>query len=89
MKTLSKKDIIPRHFKDDEEAGEFWDNHSADDFWDEMEETDIEFDIRNRRFLIPINDRVYQLAKDQAKENNCTVEQLINNILDRNLSALK
>jgi len=89
MEMVSKKEIIPKHFKDDEEAGEFWDNHSADDFWDEMEETEIEFDIQHHKFLIPIDDRIYQLAKDQAKENNCSVEQLINNILDHNLTAMK
>lgn len=86
---VRKKETIPEHFEDEEEAGEFWDSHSASDFWDEIEETEIEFDILNRRFLIPIDNRVYQLAKKQAEEDNCTIEQLINEILDHSLTATK
>jgi hypothetical protein len=48
MGMIRKKETIPEHFKDDEEAGEFWDIHSAGDFWDEMEETEMEFDIKSR-----------------------------------------
>jgi hypothetical protein len=84
-----KKEPIPEHFKDNEEAGEFWDTHSADDYWDDMEETEMEFDIQNRRFLVPIDDRIYQLAKKQAMESNCTIEQMINELLDHSLVGMK
>jgi len=33
----SKRVPIPEHFRNAEEAGEFWDTHSAADYWDEME----------------------------------------------------
>ena len=61
MKTLeifndmdeNKKTPIPEHFSSAEEAGAFWDTHSAADYWDEMEEVEMEFDLRERIFLIP------------------------------------
>ena len=86
---VKKKEQIPEHFNDDDEAGEFWDNHSADDYWDDMEETEMDFDIQNRRFLVPIDNRIYQLAKKQAEESDCTVEQMINELLDHSLIEMK
>ena len=86
--SIIKKEPIPEHFEDDEKAGDFWDTHSAADYWDEMEETEMEFDIQKRRFLVPIDDRVYKLAKKQAKEKDSTVEEIINNILDHSLTKI-
>lgn len=80
-----RKESIPEQFNSAEEAGEFWDTHSAADYWDELEEVEIEFDIRKRRFLVPIDDRIYQLAKKQAEARHCTVEQIISALLDREL----
>jgi len=44
-----KKGPIPEHFNTDEEAGKFWDTHSAADYWDDVEETEMEFDIKQRK----------------------------------------
>jgi hypothetical protein len=52
-----------------EEAGEFWVSHSAAEYWAEMEEAEMEFDIRKRTFLVPLDARIYQLAKKQAEAN--------------------
>jgi len=84
-----KKAPIPRHFNTDEEAGKFWDTHSAADYWDEMEEEVIEFDIQQRRFLVPIDNRLYQLAKRQAEAKHCKVAQVINTLLDHELVGTK
>jgi len=64
---------------------EFWDSHSAAEYWDEMEEEEMEFDIRKRTFLVPLDARIYQLAKKHAEAEHSTVEQLINTLLDREL----
>ena len=85
----NKKELIPEHFNTDEEAGKFWDTHSAADYWDEMEEIGVEFDIKQRSFLVPINDRIYQLAKKQAETRHCKVTQIINALLDRELVGTK
>ena len=84
-----KKKPIPEHFNTDEEAGKFWDTHSAADYWDEMEEEEMEFDIQQRSFLVPIDDRIYQLAKRQAQAKHCKVVQIINTVLDRELAGTK
>ena len=89
MKMVKKKEPIPEHFKDDEEAGKFWDTHSAGDYWNDMEKVEMEFDIQNRKFLVSIDDRIYQLVKKQAEKSNCTVEQIINDLLDHSLVGMK
>jgi len=84
-----KRDTIPEHFNNDEEAGEFWDSHSSADYWNEMEEKEIEFDIRKRTFLVPVDSRIYLLARKQAEAEHRTVEQIINTLLTEELIKAK
>ena len=84
-----RKDTIPEHYHSAEEASEFWDTHSAADYWDEMVEEEMEFDIRKRTFLVPVDGRIYKLAKKLAKAKHSTVEQIINTLLDRELVRTK
>ena len=84
-----KRDTIPEHFRSVEEAGKFWDTHSAADYWDEIEEKEMEFEIEKRTFLVPVDGRIYLLAKKQAETKHSTVEQLINALLDRELVGTK
>jgi len=81
----ARKDPIPEHFNSAEEAGEFWDTHSAADYLDEMEEEEMEFDIQKHTFLVPVDGRLYQFAKKRAAAEHCTVEQIINTLLNREL----
>lgn len=81
-----KKDPIPEHFSNAEEAGEFWDTHSAADYWDEMEEVEMEFDLQKRVFLIPVDDRIYHQIKHRAEMKRCSVEEMISIILERELA---
>ncbi len=80
-----RRDTIPEHFNSAEEAGEFWDTHSAADYWNEMEEEEMEFNIEKRTFLVPVEARIYLLAKKKAEAEHRTVEQLINMLLNREL----
>ena len=89
MDMNKRRDTIPEHFNSAEEAGEFWDSHSASDYRDEMEEAEIEFDIQKRTFLVPVDGRIYLLAKRQAEAKHSTVEQIINTLLDRELVRTK
>ena len=89
MDMNKRRDIIPEHFNSAEEAGAFWDTHSAADYREEMEEEEVEFDIQKRTFLVPVNGRIYQLAKKQAEAKHSTVEQIINTLLDRELVGTK
>ena len=89
MAVNSKINQIPEYFESVEEAGEFWDTHSAADYWEEMEEMDIEFDIHRRTFVVSLEERIYQLAKKQAKAKHCTVKQIVNTLLDQELVRAK
>jgi len=61
-----RRDTIPEHFNSAEESGEFWDTHSAGDYLDELEEAEMAFDIQKRTFLVPVDARIYLLAKKKA-----------------------
>lgn len=50
-----------------------------------MEEMEMEFDIQKRTVLVPVDDRIYQCASEQAKAKHSTVTQIINTILNREL----
>lgn len=84
-----RKDAIPEHFNSDEEAGKFWDTHSAADYWTEMQETEMEFDIQKRTFLVPVEERIYRLARKRAKTKHRTVRQVVNSLLSRELAGVK
>ncbi|RCV64372.1 CopG antitoxin of type II toxin-antitoxin system [Methanophagales archaeon] len=86
MEMNKRRDVIPEHFNSAEEAGEFWDMHSADEYWTEMKEEEMEFDIQRRTFLVPVDARIYLLAKKKADAEHRTVEQLISTLLNRELA---
>ncbi|MFH1096146.1 MAG: CopG family antitoxin [Candidatus Desantisbacteria bacterium] len=87
MNANSKKNAIPMHFRSEEAASKFWDTHSAADYWDEMEEVEMEFDIKKHTFLVPLNDRIYQLVRQRAEAEHATIEHIVNILLDRNLTG--
>ncbi|MFV9677341.1 MAG: CopG family antitoxin [Methanosarcinales archaeon] len=86
MDMRKRRDTIPEHFNSAEEAGEFWDSHSAGDYWDELEEAEMAFDIQKRTFLVPVDARIYLLAKKKAEAEHRTAEQIINTLLNRELA---
>ncbi len=79
-------DAIPEHFNSAEAAGEFWDTHSAADYWNEMGDEEMDFDIQKRTFLVPVDARIYLIAKKKAEAEHRTAEQLINTLLNRELA---
>jgi hypothetical protein len=86
MDMRKRRDTIPEHFNSAEEAGEFWDSHSAGDYWDKLEEAEMAFDIQKRTFLVPVDARIYLLAKKKAEAEHRTAEQIINTLLNRELA---
>ncbi|MFH1564116.1 MAG: CopG family antitoxin [Nitrospirota bacterium] len=86
MNANRRKNSIPIHFRSEEAASKFWDTHSAADYWDEMEEVEMEFAIKKRTFLVPLNDRIYQLAKQRAEVEHSTIEHIVNILLYRDLA---
>lgn len=80
---------IPESFNSPEEAGDFWDTHSAADYPDDLESVEMEFDIKKKIFLIPVEEKVFRLARNQARKKHCSVEQVVNKLLKHDLVATK
>ncbi len=79
---VNKKEPIPAHFNSAEEAGEFWDTHSAADYWDNMDERiEIEFDLQERTYLVPITTQIYHHLKERAAQEQDTVAHTLNDLL--------
>ena len=74
---------MPAHFKNAKEAGEFWDTHSAADYWDEMAESEMEFDIQERVFWVPVDQSIYEKIQEKAEKVHSSVETVINELLAR------
>jgi vacuolar-type H+-ATPase subunit C/Vma6 len=83
-----KRQEIPEKFETLKEAGEFWDTHSAADYWDEMEDVEIEFDIKNRYYLVPVHEELYQRLKAYAAQHDQSVEEVVNHFLEKALDRM-
>jgi hypothetical protein len=79
------KEPIPEEFDSLEEAGEFWDTHSAADYWDEMEDVSLEIDVKDRRFAVLLEDKVYYALERAAATQGVQPDALLNEILRRQL----
>jgi len=84
MKEL-KQEPIPEEFNSYEEAGEFWDTHSAADYWDEMEDVECEVDIQSRRFMVTLENEVYQRVEKLATDQHLFPEDFLNKFLRNKL----
>ena len=85
MEDKKERDPIPEHFNSLKEAGEFWDTHSFEDYLDSVEEVDMEFDIQQRLYYVSLQKDLYVRAQARAKAKEQSVEQLINELVAREL----
>jgi len=86
MATHKERDPIPESFVSYEEAGEFWDNHSAGDYEDLLEEVEVEFDGRRRRFFVEVQEEVFWRAKALAKSRQQSLEEMVHQLLKSELA---
>lgn len=80
-----KKEPIPEEFKTLAEAGEFWDAHSATDHWGEMEDVTLEVEIQDRRFVVLLEDAVYQAVEQLAVTKGVQPDTFVNEFLRQEL----
>jgi hypothetical protein len=88
MAEKDRKDSVPESFHSLREAGEFWDTHSAADYWGLFEETELEFDIERRTYLVPLSDELYQRIKAHADTSDRSVEELVDSLLKSELDKI-
>ena len=87
MKKNHKKEPIPAEFQSYEEAGEFWDTHSAVDYWDEMEDVKCDVDIQGRRFIVTLENDIYQHLKKLAIDYHLPPDDFLNEFLRKKLDV--
>ena len=80
-----KTDPIPEKFDTLEDAGEFWDTHSAADYWDDMVDVALEVNIRDRRFVVLLEDSVYHAVEELAATRGIQPDTLVNEFLRQQL----
>jgi len=73
-----KRDPIPKHFKDLEEAADFWETHDLADYWDVTQEAHFEVDIQRRVFLTALEPQLAKKLTDVAHRQGISTETLIN-----------
>jgi hypothetical protein len=73
-----KRDPIPKHFKNVEEASEFWDSHDLADYWDLTREAHFEVDIQRRVFLTALEPTLAKTLTRLAHKQGVSTETLIN-----------
>jgi hypothetical protein len=81
-----KTDPIPEEFDSLEDAGEFWDTHSAADYRDDMVDVALEVDIRDRRFVVLLEDSVYHAVEELAATRGVQPDTLVNEFLRQELA---
>ena len=73
-----KREPIPSHFQNIEEAAEFWDSHDLTDYWDLTREAHFEVDIQRRVFLTALEPGLAKKLMEYARKEGVSTETLIN-----------
>ncbi|MBI3959923.1 MAG: hypothetical protein HY328_14015 [Chloroflexi bacterium] len=84
----SGRDPIPERFASYEEAGEFWDNHSTDDYEDLVQDVEVEFDGRRRRFFVEVQEDTFWRARALAKSRQQSLEEMLHQLLESELAKV-
>lgn len=78
MANNKKREPIPKHFKNIEEAADFWDSHDLADYWDLTKEAHFEVDIQRRVFLTALEPTLAKKLTSLAHKQGVSTETLIN-----------
>ncbi len=87
MRKNKKRDPIPEHFENIEEAAEFWDNHDLADYWDLTREAHFEVDIQRRVFMTALEPELAKRLTECAHKQGVSTETLINVWLSEKLAT--
>jgi hypothetical protein len=85
-KNNKNRDPIPEHFKNIEEAAEFWDRHDLADYWDLTQEVEFEVDLQRRVFLTALEPELAKKLTECARKQGVSTETLINVWLSERLA---
>lgn len=88
QKNNEQPEPIPDHFKNIEEAGEFWDTHDLGDYWDMTREAHFEADIERRVFLTALEPQLAKRLSDYAHKQGVSTETIVNLWLGEKLETV-
>ncbi|MBI5841337.1 MAG: hypothetical protein HZB19_14655 [Chloroflexi bacterium] len=74
----TKRDPVPKNFKNVEEASDFWDTHDLSDYLDSTKEAYFDVDIQRRVYLTALEPQLARKLMEIARKQGITTETLIN-----------
>jgi len=80
-----KIEEIPEEFETYEEAGKFWDSHDSMDYADLLEDTEIEFNLQKRHYLIEIKEETAEKLQKITKEKGMSASEFLEELLEKQL----
>lgn len=81
-----KTDPIPEEFNSDREAGDFWDTHDTTDYIEAFVDTEVDVELKGRRYEIDIDEDVMVLLKKEAKRAHMNPGRLASQLLRKDLA---
>lgn len=88
QKSKKEYEQIPQHFKNIEEAAEFWDTHDLGDYWDMTKEVNFETDIQRGVFFTALEPQLAKRLAEFAHKQGIATETMINVWLGEKLSSV-
>lgn len=88
QKNNTEFELIPKHFKNIEEAAEFWDTHDLADYWNMTKEVHFETDIQRRVFLAAIEPQLAKKLRIYANKQGISTETMINVWLGEKIASV-
>jgi hypothetical protein len=85
----NKKELIPRHFKSVEDAGEFWDTHDLADYWEKTKEANLTFNLRKKHYYVAVLPNIAKKLKRVSEEQGVLIETVVNLWLQEKLQLVK
>ncbi|MEW6359917.1 MAG: CopG family antitoxin [Planctomycetota bacterium] len=77
-KNRIKRNLIPKRFKNIEDAAEFWDSHDLADYWASTREAHFEVNLQRRVFLAALEPNLAKKLTALAHKQGISTETLIN-----------
>ena len=77
----SKTKAMPK-FESTSELVDFFDTHDLGDYWESLPEAKLDIDIRKRRHLVAIDEKLMKRVSEIAKSKSMPAERLINRWLE-------
>ena len=77
------------HFKNYEEAAEWFDTHDMSDYENKLRPVDFHFDLRKNREWVELEREIARSVRSLAKKQNIPTRKLVNELLRERLRSFQ